>query len=595
MPNNTVIQQRIASLRLKMKKQGIDAVIIPQSDPHQSEYLADHWQVRRFFSGFSGSAGSLVVTDETANLWTDSRYFIQAARQLEGTGIGLMKDKLPGTPTIDDYLCDILKKDQTIGIDATLFSIKEVESMRKRLNTESIRLVTDFDVVDEIWHDRPTLPKHKIFVHDEKYAGQPAADKIRGVLDNSKKQMAESAFISPLDEIAWTLNIRCRDVDYNPVATAYLYIGEEGSTLFIDPDKLTPETIAYLDDFGVRAMSYADVMGFIANLPGHARVLLEKATTSYAIASAFGDRAVFGESPVAIEKATKNAVQIDGVRRAMVRDGVALVKAFKEIEEIMSAGTALSELDVNAILFRHRSAQDLFFDESFGTITGYGPHGAIVHYEPDEESNAKIEPNGLLLVDSGAQYLDGTTDITRTICLGEPTPLERHDFTLVMKGHIALATMVFPKGTYGVQLDAEARKFLWREGLGYLHGTGHGVGHFLNVHEGPHQIRMNYIPATLQEGLLISDEPGLYRENIHGVRCENLLLCVFAMSTEFGDFLKFETMTLFPFDTKLFDTSIMSAEEIEWVNDYHTIVRNALSPYLSPDEKAWLESKTQRI
>lgn len=592
---NQDISQRLAALRKLMLAAGVDAVIIPQTDPHQSEYISSHWQVRRFLSGFTGSAGSLVVTADTALLWTDSRYFIQAAAQLEGTGIELMKDGLPGTPSIETWLTTNLKRGACVGIDGMLFSDSEAAKLEKFLMQHGLKLKTDFDVVDEIWPDRPSLPVDPVFIHEEKYAGKSAKDKIAEILKKVREQFADSVFISPLDEIAWVLNIRSRDVKYNPVTTSYLYIAPEGSTLLVDPAKLTPEVIAYLKSQGVNVAPYSDVKTFISSLPADAKVLIEPTKTSVTLARLLASRAVAGESVVAVDKGCKNDIQIAGVRHAMERDGAALVSAFMEIEQRVADGIHTTEMDVADILVKYRSAQDLFFDESFGTIAGYGPHGAIVHYEADASSNSTLRPEGLLLIDSGAQYLDGTTDITRTICLGTPTAQEKHDFTLVMKGHIALGTMIFPVETRGAQLDAIARQFLWKEGLSYLHGTGHGVGHFLNVHEGPQSIRLNYTPTPLMPGMITSNEPGLYRENVHGIRCENLVLCVPAMTTEFGEFLKFETLTLFPFDLRLFETEIMTDEEISWLNNYHAEVRRRLLPLLSADRQAWLIEKTQPL
>lgn len=575
-----------------MKERNIAASIIPKTDPHQSEYVADHWNFLQFLSGFTGSSATLVISLDSACLWTDSRYFIQAAQQLEGSGISLMKDGLPSTPSIEEYLISTLHSGDTVGIDGMLFSANYVDDMKAVFSAHGISLDTDFDIADTIWPDRPSLPKDKIFVHSEEYSGESAKSKIAAIVKKISHQNADSALITPLDEIAWTLNIRCRDIQYNPVALSYLYISPEKAILFIDPDKLSDETITYLRLQGVDTQPYSDIRRFLQALPEHSKILVERKNLSSSLSAVIGERAEPTESLVAVSKACKNAIQIQGFRNAMVRDGVALVKAFKEFEEKLAKGERLTELDMSALLLHYRSEQPLFFDESFATISAYGPNGAIVHYEPDEQSNAEIHPRGLLLVDSGAQYLDATTDITRTISLGEPTQMEKHDFTLVMKGHIALATMIFPKGTYGVQLDVEARKFLWREGLTYLHGTGHGVGHFLNVHEGPHQIRMNYIPAVLREGMITSNEPGLYRENIHGIRCENLVLCINAMTTDFGEFLKFETLTLFPFDLRLFETEIMTDEEIAWVNDYHAKVCHFLSPHLTEEEQKWLASKT---
>ena len=594
MENNT--KARLAELRAQMKKAGVSAVIVPQGDPHASEYLSDHWQARRMLSGFTGSAGDLVVTLDNALLWTDSRYFLQATQQLAGSEIQLMKDGLPETPSIAGWLTENLNAGETVGINGMAFTTVAKEDLEMRLNAHGIALNAEFDVLNAIWPDRPGLPKGKVFVHELKYAGKSAKEKLAEMLENVKGQMAKSVFISALDEIAWTLNIRSNDVKYNPVVTAFLYVSPDGATLFVDPDKIDADVKAYLEGEGVATAPYSAVAEFLGTLPTDAKVLVEAARTAAAITAILGSKAVRGASPVAIAKACKNDVQLAGVRAAMQRDGVAMVKSLCEIERRVKAGEDMSEMDVADILRKYRSESPLFFDESFGTIAGYEAHGAIVHYEADEESNSKLAANGLLLIDSGAQYLDGTTDITRTICLGaEPTAEEKRDFTLVMKGHIALGSMIFPQGTCGAQLDAIARQYLWKEGLSYLHGTGHGVGHFLNVHEGPQSIRLNYVPTPLTPGMITSNEPGLYREGVHGIRCENLVLTVDAMTTEFGRFYKFETLTLCPFDRALFDTSLMSAQEIEWVNAYHARVREALAPDLSGEALAWLEDNTRAI
>ena len=587
---------RLAALRAEMKRAGVDAAIIPQADPHMGEYLASHWQVRRWLSGFNGSAGTLVVPAAApAMLWTDSRYFLQAARQLEGTEIVLMKEGIPGTPSIEEWLAANLQSGATVGVDAMLFSTGSLRSLRKALKARDIRLETTFDPVDTLWPDRPALPKCEVFVHDEKYAGRPASAKIADALEAARMHGADAVFVSALDQVAWLLNIRSRDVRYNPVVTSYVYLGPEGNVLFVDPDKITPEVDAYLKAQGVDTRPYAAVRSFIFGLSTRRHVLLDPASTAYGILEAFGERAVEATSPIAMPKACKTEVQIEGIRNAMRRDGVALVHSLMELESRMAAGETVTELDVAEILRHRRGEQPLFFDESFGTIAGYGPHGAIVHYEADEETVATLRPEGLLLIDSGAQYLDGTTDITRTICLGNPTQQERSDFTLVMKGHIALARAVFPEGTCGTQLDALARQYLWQHGLSYLHGTGHGVGHFLNVHEGPQSVRLNYVPAPLTPGMITSNEPGLYRAGIHGIRCENLVLCVPALDTEFGRFYKFETLTLFPFDTRLFATEMMTESELEWVNQYNARVYEELSPALDPEAREWLAAKTQAI
>ncbi len=589
------ITRRLASFRELMRKAGINATVIPQTDPHQSEYLADHWQVRRWLSGFTGSAGSLVVTATDALLWTDSRYFLQAAEQLEGTEIKLMKDGLPETPSITRFLTHSLVKGSTVGIDGSLFSVNDTANLRATLEKRGLLLDTTFDAIDNIWTDRPALPGSPVFIHDVKFAGEKAADKIRKILAEATEQGATSIFIPALDEIAWVLNIRSRDVNCNPVATSFLYLSPAGSTLFIKEEKIDAATRAYLADNGVAVAPYASAYEFLAQLPDNARVLIEAIRTSGRTLDTLGQRAVVGASPVPLMKATKNSTQIAGIRHSMEIDGAALVGAFMEIERMMHSGETLTEMAVSDILTRFRSQQPGYFDESFETIAGYGPHGAIVHYSATPESSSTIEPHGLLLIDSGAQYLTGTTDITRTIALGTPTPQERHDFTLVMKGHIALATAIFPEGTRGGQLDALARQFLWKEGLSYLHGTGHGVGHFLNVHEGPQSIRLNDVPATLVPGMLTSNEPGLYRTGIHGIRCENLVLTTEAFATDFGRFYRFETMTLFPFDRNLFDTAIMTPEEINWVNGYHNEVYNRLLPLLTPEQAEWLRTKTMPL
>ncbi len=591
---DNVYVARLDALRNVMREAGIAAVVVPQADPHLGEYLAAHWQVRRWLSGFTGSAGDLVVTLDRALLWTDSRYFIQAAAQLDGSGIELMKDGLAETPSIAAFLCSALPAGSRVGVDGMLFSAPALEALASRLESAGIDLDCHFDPVGRLWSDRPALPDGKIFVHDSKYAGQSARRKIEDVLGAVKGEGAAAVFVSALDEIAWILNIRCNDVRHTPVATSYLYLSEADKVLFIAEAKLTDETRAYLASEGVRTQDYGAVTAFLAALPESVRVLVDPARTSGAVMDILGSRAVAtAVSPAAVMKSVKNDVQIAGVRDAMVRDGVALVKAFMEIERRMADGEATTELDVAALLHEYRSQGDLYFDESFGTIAGYADHGAIVHYEADAASNAQLQPRGLLLVDSGAQYLDGTTDITRTIALGEPTAEEKRDFTLVMKGHIALANTVFPAGTRGAQLDAIARQFLWKNGLSYLHGTGHGVGHFLSVHEGPHSIRLNNVEAPLLPGSITSNEPGLYREGVHGIRCENLVLCRELMETEFGTFLGFEILTLFPFDRSLFDTSIMTEEEVAWVDSYHALVRERLWPALeNAAQRAWLDVHT---
>lgn len=588
---------RLNALRDKMTREGIAAVIIPQADPHLSEYLASHWQVRRWFSGFTGSAGDLVVTLQKAALWTDSRYFLQAAEQLQGSGIELMKDGLLETPDMASFLADNLDEGSVVAVDGMLFARPALVDLKNTLAKAGMSLRADFDPAEGLWLDRPELPDSPVFVHQLEYAGESASCKIEKIVEQAQLDRADAVLMSALDDIAWTLNIRSDDVKHTPVATAFLYLSPGASILFINPAKLNMETTAYLASQGVDVIPYDGVTRFLNSLPESVKVSVDANRTAARIFDILGSRAVdTGVTTAAVLKSVKNDTQLQCVRRAMVRDGVALVKAFMEIESRLAEGIRTEETDIAEILRRYRAQGKLFTDESFGTIAGYGPHGAIVHYEAVPESSSVIEPRGLLLIDSGAQYLDGTTDITRTIALGTPTAEEKRDFTLVMKGHIALAKAVFPAGTRGAQLDVLARQFLWQNGLNYLHGTGHGVGFFLGVHEGPHSIRLNNVEAPLMPGSITSNEPGLYRAGVHGIRCENLVLCRKHDTTDFGDFLSFETLTLFPFDRSLFDTSIMTADEIEWVDSYHATVRQRLADALENDsQRKWLEEHTQPL
>lgn len=586
------IQARIGQLRDAMRSAGVDAVIVPQTDPHQGEYLASHWQVRRWLSGFTGSAGDLLVTLDEAFVWADSRYWLQSAEQLDGTGIGVMEDGKPETPAMADYICRVLEPGAIVGIDGMLFSINATKELRGKLKANGIDLKVDFNPIDAIWTDRPALPDGEVFVHDIELAGEAASSKLSRVIENVRSQGADSVFISDLAEIAWTLNLRSSDVACNPVMTSFLYISTNGSVLFVDRSKITPEVEAYLKESDVVVRPYVSALDSLGTLPDDARVLLSVSQSAGALLSVLGERAVEGVSPIAMLKAVKNEVQLAGVRNAMVRDGVAMVNSLMEIEETMAHGGHLTEIGVADILLKYRSSSDRYFDLSFETIAGFGPHGAIVHYSATPETDAVLQPNNLLLIDSGANYLDGTTDITRTISLGTPSNAQRHDFTLVMKGHIAIAKAIFPEGTRGAQLDVLARINLWKEGLSYLHGTGHGVGHFLNVHEGPQSIRLNDTMAPMMPGMITSNEPGIYREGEYGIRCENLVLTTEAFTTDFGKFYKFETLTLCPFDITLFETDIMTDEEIEWVNAYHAMVCERLLPHLDAKAQDWLIKKT---
>jgi Xaa-Pro aminopeptidase len=589
---NSQVSKHLEHLRQLMKSAGVQAVVINKTDPHQSEYISNYWAFLRRLSGFTGSAANAVVTLDRALLWTDSRYFIQAAAELDPAYFELMKEGLPDTPSIPQWLIANLHAGDTVGIDGLTFSDTAAAELEHDLKAADINLVTNFDPIADTWQDRPALPAQEIFVYDMKYAGETAHSKIARILANVTAAGADGILLSALDEVVWTLNIRAHDTKYQTFVTSFLYLSADKKVLFVDPAKLNDKVNAHLRDAGVEVMPYDSVVNFLAALPANVRVAVEPAKTARLLYATLADRAVAMASPVAVFKGVKNDVELAGTRAAMERDGVALLNAFMEVERHIDEGIKLTELDVARIFREKRAEQPLFFDESFGTISGYGPNGAIVHYEADETTNATIERGNLLLVDSGAQYFDGTTDITRTIAIGTPTDQQRRDFTLVMKGHIALASAVFPAGTSGMQLDILARQFLWKEGLSYLHGTGHGVGHFLSVHEGPQRITYNANTFPMMPGMITSDEPGIYRENIHGIRCENLVLCTPAMKTEFGQFLKFEVLTLFPFDLNLFDTSIMSDQEIEWVNRYHRTVATRLTPHLNSVQRTWLEKKT---
>lgn len=597
--NTSIIRKRLEALKNEMTAQNLSAVIIPQNDPHQSEYIAEHWQARRYFSGFTGSAGVLVVLHDKAALWTDSRYFLQASEQLEGTGIELMKDGLNETPSIVSWLVENIPWDSRIGIDGWLFTVGEVDNLKDAL--EGIATIdTNCRIVENVWVSRPPLPNSKAFTLQVRYAGLSAAKKIEAVRKACLTAAIEATIISALDEIAWMLNLRGSDIDYNPVNYCYLYLSHNRAVLFINLDKLGEETLRYLSENGVDVKPYDKLEDFIYSLPSGEAVMVDETTTSFNLCEVLGEsRCVLGNSPVPMLKAIKNDVEQQGIRSAMRRDGAALCKAFRELEDLLDKGDPVTEITVAKLLKKHRSSQPLFFDESFATIAGYGPHGAIVHYEADARTDARLQKSGLLLVDSGAQYLDGTTDITRTISLGNPTAEEKRDFTLVLKGMIALASAAFPAGTRGIQLDTLAHQFLWRAGQNYMHGTGHGIGHFLNVHEGPFSIRNNRSnwEIPLEAGMVTSDEPGLYKEGLYGIRCENVLLVVKAEipGSDNFEYLMFETLTLFPFDNNLLDIEILSADEIKWLNDYHARVREELSPLLDEKTRIWLEDKTKTI
>lgn len=591
-------QEYLARMRQAMREHGIDACVVSGTDPHQSELPAMHWRGREWLTGFesaNGTNGTAVVLQDDALCWTDSRYFLQATEQLKDTGFRMMEEDGPNAVDLVDWLVEHTHSGQTVGIDGMTFSISYAQRLEQELGDNGVKLNTEFPVFDYIYPDRPARPMNPLFVHDENIVGVTTDRKMEAIMEEVKPELANAILLSSLDDIAWATNLRAaNDIAYSPVFVAFLYIDNERRVLFIDQEKLTDEVKAHLQKYHIEVKPYDSVTGFVAGLPKETRLLLDPEKTARGIYDHVGCSVVFGGSAVAKLKSIKNDSMIRSIRTAMLKDGVALTRFFMLVEREYPKGE-LTEIGLARELRRLRLADPTCVDESFASIIGWNGHGAIVHYEPTEESSSDIKDDGLLLVDSGGQYTFGTTDITRTVALGTPTEEEKHDFTLVMKGHIALSNAIFPAGTTGHQLDVLARQFLWREGKAYYHGTGHGVGFFINCHEGPQNIRLNANPTPLEPGMLQSDEPGLYLADRYGIRCENLILCVPDTVTEFGQFLKFEPMTLFPFDLRLFQTEIMTPEEIQWVNDYHARVREALTPLLTPEEAAWLADKTREL
>ena len=589
------IKERMHALRMTFPPNYIKAFIIPSTDPHLSEYVAPHWMSREWISGFTGSAGTVVVLMNEAGLWTDSRYFLQAAKELEGSGITLYKEMLPETPSITKYLSQKLKPGESVSIDGKMFSVQQVEQMKEELAAYSLQVDLFGDPLKRIWKDRPSIPNSPAFVYDIEYAGKSCEEKVAAIRAELTKKGAYALFLSALDEIAWTLNLRGNDVHCNPVVVSYLLITQDDVIYFISPEKVTKEVNEYLKEQHVKLKNYDEVETYLNTFTGR-NILIDPKKTNFAIYSAINPKCniIRGESPVALLKAIRNEQEIAGIHAAMQRDGVALVKFLKWLEEAVPSGKE-TELSVDRKLHEFRAAQPLDMGESFDTIAGYKEHGAIVHYSATPESDVPLQPKGFLLLDSGAQYLDGTTDITRTIALGELTEEEKTDYTLILKGHIALAMAKFPVGTRGAQLDVLARMPIWKYGMNFLHGTGHGVGHFLSVHEGPQSIRMNENPVVLQPGMVTSNEPGVYKAGSHGIRTENLTLVCKDKEGMFGDYLKFETITLCPICKKGIVKEMLTNEEIEWLNNYHQIVYEKLSPNLNEEEKVWLQEVTASI
>lgn len=580
-----------------MRREHLSAFIFPSTDAHQSEYVADHWQGRAWISGFKGSAGTAVVTLSSAALWTDSRYFLAAEEQLQGTEYQLMKLKVEGTPTIAEWLSRELAEVDSpeVGLDGMVNSYRATSTLVSELRKAGgITVRTNFDPLEQIWKDRPSIPENPVEIQPLEYAGEDAKSKIARIRKALRGLHADGMLVSALDDIAWTLNLRGTDVHCNPVFVSYLLIAEDGVSLFVDKAKLSEKVGDYLRGLGVSSFNYNKVEEGLRKYTGY-NILLDGDETSYYLWKAVRcQEIVDAKSPIPAMKAIKNDVEIQGYCRAMLRDGVAMVKFLKWLKPAVAAGEQ-TEMSIDRKLTGLRAEQELFRGISFDTIAGYAAHGAIVHYEATPETDSVLQPEGLILIDSGAQYQDGTTDITRTIALGPVTEEMKHVYTLVLKAHIQLELVKFPDGASGTQLDAVGRECMWREGFNFLHGTGHGVGSYLNVHEGPHQIRMEWMPAPLRAGMTLTDEPGLYLAGKFGVRTENTVLITNYMETEFGKFLQIEPLTLCPIDTTPIDLSMLEAEEVKWLNDYHEMVYEKLSPLLDDEEKKWLKNATKPI
>lgn len=598
--------KQLNDIRALMAQRKVDALIVPSVDPHGSEYVAEHWRERAFISAFTGSAGTAVITLKGGCVWTDSRYFLQAGEQLKLSGLALMKDGEMDTPTINRWLGQTLKRGSRVAINPEMIGVNDFRSMEAELRGYGIELYTEFDFIDAVWRNRPAIPDSKTILLDERYSGESTTDKLARIRRDMQEAGANTLLLTDLGDVAWIYNMRGADIAYNPEIIANAIITLDGGYLFTWAEKVTPDMRAYLEKAGIEIRDYYDTALTLATLTGEDSIAIDPAKCNYALFKAIpaATRIIEMASPVFMTKCVKNETELAGTFTAMHRDGVALTRFFMWLETEMKADHKVTELDVARSLHFYREQQGAK-DESFGTIAGYGPHGAIVHYEADEESNATLFKESFLLLDSGGQYMGeengrpfaGTTDITRTVALGRPTEQMKRDYTLVLKGHLALGHQLFPYGTRGAQLDAIARQFLWNDELHYGHGTGHGVGHFLNCHEGPQSIRLNEVPAILRPGMIVSNEPGIYRAGVHGVRIENLVTVAEYPNNvnEFGHFLHFRALTLFPYDKASIDIRMLTPEELLQINSYHTYVFRELSPLLNEAEREWLREKCQKM
>ena len=592
-------KEKLSALRNLMSKQNIDAYIIPMTDAHLSEYVASHWRAIKWLSGFSGSTGTIVVTQNFAGLWTDSRYFIQAENQLKDSGIELVKLIIPHTPEYINWLNKELPINSKVAFDAKVFAVGLVKKMEAIFSRKLISINCKFDFINDIWKDRPAIPTNKIFIHDIKYAGKSSSEKVAEVNIKMKEQTIDYHLISSLDDIAWLFNIRGNDIDYNPLAISYALIYRNTATLYINSEKLTNKVKKKLTDDSITIKSYTDIYDDLKSIESEKTLFTQLSKTNYALYNSIPLKCniVDDINLTSVLKAKKNATETEHIRKTMVKDGVAMVKFLYWIEKNVGK-EKITEISAAEKLKSFREEQEGFVGESFGTISGYKANGAMPHYSATKETDAELKREGLYLVDSGGQYYGGTTDITRTVTLGKLNDEEKRDFTLALKGTIDLAKAIFPYGTKGVQLDTIAREALWNNNMNFGHGTGHGVGFFLNVHEGPQAISPNAAndkSNVLEIGMLTSDEPAFYRKNKHGIRIENLILVVENQENEFGKFLKFETVTMCPIDTKPIDVNLLTKEEKKWLNNYHKEVYNNITPFLDAEHKEWLEEKTKEI
>ena len=591
------ISNRLAEIRVELDRESLGAYIFTSTDPHNGEYVPDHWKCREYVSGFDGSAGTVVVAGLDAALWTDSRYFLAAERQLRFSGIQLMKERIAGTPTIPEWLSQrlMVSGKTEVGIDGWTNSYAFVQELKQEMRSHGgITVRTNYNPLDYVWNDRPARPSSKVVLHDVAYAGENIYRKLKRLRSFLAEHSLQAILISSLDDIAWLLNLRAADVHCNPVFVSYLVVAHHDAALYIDASRLSEQAATYLNRNNITVLPYEDVSHAFEHLDNFDKVLMDSNETPYTLYAKTPCRKADIPSPLPMMKAVKNEVEIKGFDNAMMRDGVAMVQFLRWLRPAVEAG-GQTEISVSDKLRELRANQDLFVDLSFDTIAGYQEHGAIVHYEATPATDMPLRPEGLLLLDSGAHYLDGTTDITRTIALGPVTDEQRLVYTLVLKGNIQLAMLKFPKGASGTQLDALARKDMWSYGYNYLHGTGHGVGSYLNVHEGPHQIRMEYRPAPLLEGMTVTDEPGIYVSGRFGVRIENTMIIEKYMTTDFGEFLQMRPLTLCPIDLAPVNIDMLTAEEKAWLNNYHADVYAKLSPLLDDDHRQWLAEATKSI